>query len=146
MKLNKKNVLLIGLLGSLILLVYIYIGGSYADACYSKNWCRDLEKISEPIVYTLIIFPILFLLSLITYKLRNEVFERWFKFARWYAPLWVVLAFFLSSNLGGPSGFGIGGAVNAWFINLLIFTPLALFLLISLILIVTKSFALRGKK
>ena len=89
---------------------------------------------------TLGVFSItIFLLSLILLFLREEVFRAWFKFARIYIPLTLVFIFLSALSPGGGS-WGVGnnfdGEAATWFFS-------GLFLLISLILIVRKSWKLK---
>lgn len=79
----------------------------------------------------------LFLLSLITYKMRKEIFEKFRSFAMWWIPLMIFLVLLAPQNDSslipidkGRVSFGMS----------------ILFLLISLILITWKWFALRKAK
>jgi hypothetical protein len=53
-------------------------------------------------------------LSLITYKMRDEVFHAWWGFARWWVPVIIGVTLFLE-NAGGGGGLGISGAVSGAF-------------------------------
>jgi hypothetical protein len=88
---------------------------------------------------TLLVFlPVLplFLLSLITYKLRDEVFIRWMKFARWWVPMTMFFILIAPGVSGGLAPLDKGRV--GFFFSLL-------FLVISLVLIAWKWFVLRGK-
>ncbi|MHB1316562.1 MAG: hypothetical protein ACYCZW_01760 [Minisyncoccota bacterium] len=43
----------------------------------------------------------LFILSIITYKMKEEVFRSWWNFARWWAPVIIVVTFLLENASGG---------------------------------------------
>ncbi len=112
------------------------------EMCHS-DWCRVREDDLIGILF-FILLPLLpvFLFSLITYKMKDEVFASWISFAKWYVPMLVVMTFLLQD--GGGSGFA--GAVSGWF-NLMILGALYVaFIVVSLVLIISKSIAMRGKK
>ena len=51
----------------------------------------------------------LFLFSLITYKMREEVFLAWWNFARWWVPVIIVVTFLLNNTKGSGGGYlGLG--------------------------------------
>jgi len=89
--------------------------------------------------FLIIFVPILptFVFSLITYWMRAEVYTTWFRFARWWVPL-SMLAIFLapeySSNFLSP----VEKGTVALFFS-------ALFVIASLIIIVSKWYRLRSK-
>ncbi len=74
----------------------------------------------------------LFLLSLITYKMRDEVFESWVSFAKWYVPLLVIMTLLLQD--GGGSGFA--GAVSGWFDAMILGFLYVIFIITSFIKII----------
>ncbi len=88
--------------------------------CKAK-WCRIHDD--DFIGLTLIIFspfiPV-FLLSLITYKLREEVFRAWWNFARWFVPIIMLVTFLLNSTHrgGGISG-AVAGSFNIFVVGVL---------------------------
>lgn len=99
---TKKNVLFFSAIigGGIAILEYLgtYVACDYFIANGHKGNCpfilSDIEAIFLPL------FP-LFLFSLITYKMREEVFQSWFRFARVYIPasmLLILLAPSYSSN------------------------------------------------
>jgi len=59
--------------------------------------------------WVLIIFmsPVIFLFSLLTYRLRDQVFRAWWNFARWWVPVIIVVTILL--NTKGTSGGGYIG-------------------------------------
>ena len=87
---NKKLLLV----GSGIVSVSVIIVGSTGltyDYCPSINTpCTDL--VYDAIVNLLIFIP-LFLFSLITYKMRDEVYRAWLRFAYVWIPLSMILIF-----------------------------------------------------
>ncbi|MDP2655239.1 MAG: hypothetical protein Q8P17_01625 [bacterium] len=89
--------------------------------------------------YSLIIgfFPVipLFLLSLITYKMSEEVYRAWLRFANVWIPLSIVLIF-LAPEYSGDWMFPVVKGTVAFFSSLL-------FVLISLLIICWKYFTSR---
>lgn len=77
----------------------------------------------------------LFLFSLITYKMRDEVYRAWLRFAYVWVPLSIVLIF-LSPQYSTDWMYPVEKGTVA-------FLTSALFVIISLILIVWKSVAIR---
>jgi len=71
----------------------------------------------------------LFFLSLITYWMRNEVYEAWFRFARWWIPL-SMLAIFIAPEYSSDWMYRIEKGSVA-------FITSALFVAISTIIILT---------
>lgn len=82
-------------------------------------------------------FPVipLFILSIITYKMRDEVYRTWLRFAQWWVPLSMVLIF-VAPEYSGDWMFPIVKGTVAFFSSLL-------FIIISLLLIAWKYFSSR---
>ena len=125
---TKKNVLLIGLAGTL-LIGFLFLLDT--DSCYVNVTCKYIRSILNQDNLTVIfIAPFLLLLSLITYKMKEGVFRAWWGFARWFAPVIIVVPL-LQNTAHTPSGFG--GVASGAFDFALLFILYALFVLISLI-------------
>jgi len=86
-------------------------------------------------------FPILplFFFSLITYWMREEVYQTWFRFARWWIPLSMLLILIMPSDTGSGS-FGPQLSLGKGDIALV---TTFIFTLISLTLIAYKHFTLK---
>lgn len=86
---NKKSVLLFGIIGSIFFLLLTY--STEIGICKSsyKSCFEAYDKFAEAIF---ILFPV-FLLSLITYKLREEIFQAWLRFSYFWVPLTILLTF-----------------------------------------------------
>ncbi|MBI5405900.1 hypothetical protein HY972_02595 [Candidatus Kaiserbacteria bacterium] len=78
--------------------------------------------------------PIL-IFSLITYRLKDEVFQAWWRFARWWVPVIIAVTLFLQ-NAGGGGGIGISGAVSGAFDALVIGILYIILVIVSLVKIV----------
>ena len=78
----------------------------------------------------------LFILSLITYWMREEVYRAWFKFARWWIPLSMVLIL-ISPEYSHDWMYRIEKGTVAFATSLI-------FVIVSLIIIITKLASSRG--
>lgn len=117
-----------GVIIFLLILAYVQSG----DICYSRDWCRALWSPMNRLGETLLVSIPMFLFSLITYKMKDEVFQAWWSFARWYVPA-LIVATFLLNNADTGSGYLNAGAS---LIFLILFILYAIFVLVSLIKIV----------
>lgn len=86
---TKKGVLIWGLFLSIVLFGLIFLQQN--SFCYSTGWCRNLWGELNLVGFILFPFPFVFLFSLITYKMRDEVSRAWIKFATWWVPLQILL-------------------------------------------------------
>ena len=101
------------------------------SALCKSTWC----KVREDDIFGILFFiftPLIFVFffSLITYKMKEGVFRAWWGFARWFAPVIIVVTL-LQNTAHTPSGFG--GVASGAFDFALLFILYALFVLISLI-------------
>lgn len=105
--LTRKNVLVVSGLVTLFL-VFLFSLGS--NLCYSSLACREFSEskivdiFNSDYLLTLFVFLPTLLLSLITYKMRDEVFRAWWNFARWIV-LVIVLATLLINLMPSNHGF-----------------------------------------
>ena len=122
---SKKIVLSVNLGLSLILLLIIIMQETF---CYDTPWCRRqwslIGSVGEILLF---IAPLLLLFSLITFWMKEEVFQRWFRFAVWYIPLFVFGVIFY------PDG---GGMMAGSFDALILFLLLSIFVITSIIKII----------
>lgn len=125
---TKKNVLLF----SSVYIVYFFAILIVSIGC-SSMWCRIRED--DPFGFVLITFisiiPVFFF-SLITYKMKEEVFHVWWSFARWFVPIIIVVTFLLENAGSG------GGYLNAGrdFTVFILFILYSIFIITSLTKIV----------
>ncbi|MCX6788116.1 MAG: hypothetical protein NT108_03075 [Candidatus Kaiserbacteria bacterium] len=75
--------------------------------------------------------PPLFLLSLITYRMKDEVFRAWWGFARWWVPVIIVVTLLLE-NAGGGGTLGMNKDFTAFILIILY----SIFGIVSLVKIV----------
>ena len=124
---TKKQILWIGFLGIIAFLVSVFSIDIKLCPSYSYSSCSQFFSFFGE---TIFIFIPLFLLSLITYKMRDNIFQTWFKFARIWVPLTIILV--LLSPEYGNALLPVEKGTVSFFMS-------ALFLIISLIIIIYKS-------
>lgn len=130
---QKKHVLSIGAVGTLLFGFLMSLG---TDACYVNATCKSWRGILTDSLIVTIFFPCVLILSLITYKLRDEVFRAWLHFSYW----WISLSFILILAASNRPGHLFVSEQE--FLGMLL--P-GLYVTISLVIIVWKHFATRGK-
>ena len=116
---SKKNVLVLSVVGLFVIFLLGYFQQQF-DFCYYSNENGHSGDFCETGVMMLLPFLPILLLSLITYKMRDEVFEHWMKFAVWGTPMLIILTYLLSTA-GGGGGMGVGSAMSSSFDALLYF-------------------------
>lgn len=131
---TKKNILIASFVFSTLLLV-VNVVGTYSICGGHGGECVDNLYIA---VITCEFFLPLFLLSLVVYKMRDEIFAAWINFAKWWVPL-SVLAVFVAPTYSHDWMFPLDKGRVSLGMSIL-------FLLISLILITWKWFTLRKTK
>ena len=135
---NKKNIFVGSLILSIFFLLFIFfVPITY---CESNYFCNEIFNLVNFFGLTSFIFPIIFLFSLITYKMSNVVFEYWANFAKWYVPLFLFFALTISSSSQGGD---FSGVINDWFSTMILLLALIVFFLISLIGIISKYNSLK---
>ncbi len=139
MKLNKKNIFFLGLLALVFISVIIFLEGSYGRFCvyspedgWSKNYCD---------IFALFLVPLLLVIpfSLLFCFLRDEVFKYWMKFAKWGIATLMIFSFVAGSVHRSGS---IGFEFFPFMLSFLYF----IFVTISIVMIIYKSWKLRTKK
>lgn len=125
---TKKYVLFVSGGSTLLVLTLFYIG---SNSCYANPFCNDTFLI-------LFLIPLpLFFLSLITYRMRDEIFHAWWSFARWWVLVIIAVTLFLNM-VGSGGGLGIGGAISSGFNILVLSIFYAILIVGSLVKIVGK--------
>ena len=115
-----------------------------SDFCY--KFCEGFAQITLfriTLVVSLFFCSVasLFILpfSLITYKMRDDVFAFWLKFSFWGIPVALMSAVVIYFSIGGESPFRGGGIMFSWLILY------GLYILLSLSLIIYKQLSLKKK-
>lgn len=100
---TKKNVLLISFFGILFIWLLFILD---THACYINEICKNIRHfLNQDIFAVIFVAPVIFLLSLITYRMKEEVFRAWWNFAFWFAPIIIVFQYiFMNSGGGGYIG------------------------------------------
>ena len=128
---TKKYTLTVSIIAFCIFLFAIF----YPNICPHESFCRGyIDTIN---FLTLLSLPLLLLFpfSLITYKMRNEVFEYWRNFSLWYLPALVIFVLILTSS---GHGAGFAGVVSGWFNGVVILALAIIYGVISICLIIKK--------
>jgi len=128
---TKKNVLWIGVIG--VGLFFIAMFPVNLGICEKSAY--DCRKISDSMQMILSIFSLVFIFSLITYKMHEEVFQSWWRFARWFAPVIMLVTFLINSQRQG-GGMGISGVISSSFNLFIIGIFYAIFIITSTIKII----------
>ena len=99
----KRNILIISGVYTLYFLVLFLV-----SLWCSSSWCRvhDDDLMGRVLFVLMPLLP-LFLFSLISYKMRDEVFQAWWNFARWWVPV-IIVSTFLLDNASGTGGGYLG--------------------------------------
>lgn len=121
---TKKTVLKI----SLIYVAYLVVIFLTSIFC-NKDFCSIREDgFLGVILFSFVpLFP-LFLLSLITYKMRDQAFRAWWNFARWWVPI-IIVATFLLNNASGGGTLGM----NQDFTFFILFILYAVLVIVSIV-------------
>jgi len=130
---EKKKVLLVSFIGVCILVLLFLLG---TTSCYRNEVCNQIDKSIPDSNIFIIIFmsPVIFLFSLITYRMRDNVFRAWWNFARWWMVVIVVVTLFLNANESG--GIGISGLGSGIFDFVLISTLYIIMVIVSVVRII----------
>lgn len=123
----KKNVLIVSAIGGglfifLLTALLVDFCGQYRNVC---------KVIYTPVAYIFFSFPFIFLLSLLTYWMKNEVFHAWWSFARWWVPV-IIGVTLLLGNMGGGGTLGMNKDFTAFILIILY----SIFIITSLVKIV----------
>jgi len=134
---SKRIVFWISLLGTLF---FVFLASlEFSNNCDFYNLCEKTYGMIHFIGFDMFLLPVVFFFSLITYKMRAEVYKSWFNFSCWYLIPFILFSIFLMNNTSGGGYIMSGGYFNA----LLLFFLLFIYFLISLILIISKHFSLK---
>lgn len=132
---TKSKVLIMSLCGTVFLGILIFLSTA---TCYYSSWCAPIRSaLSSDTLSVVLLFPPLFLLSLITYFLHEKVFRSWLHFTYWWIPLSVFFTLITSKS---GAGWGVG---LSWEKGTTSFLFSVAFFLLSLLIIAWKYFAVR---
>jgi hypothetical protein len=129
---NTKTIVLFSSFVAIVLYVLADLAFSY-DRCFATGRCPALYDFINSIAPLILTLVPLFVFSLLTYKMREEVFRAWWNFARWWVPVIVAVTIFLN-NAGGSGGGYIGMGQDFTFF--ILGTLYVILILVSLVKIV----------
>lgn len=125
---------------SLLYAVYFFAIILTSFICES-SWCRIRDDDFFGIVFFVFLpFLLVFLFSIITYRMRDEIFRAWWNFAVWFVPI-IVIVTFLQNIEHQQSGFA--GVAQGSFETLILIIFYTIFIIVSLARIIA---AARGIK
>lgn len=135
MQLTKKKVFWTSLVGGFIFIFLLSFVLNDSCGLY-KDLCRSFYDNTANFLF---LFPIILIFSLITYFLREEVFQAWMHFAKWWIPLSIFFVLIM------PDGQGGGYMPSLIDKQTIAFLMSSIFILVSIIKIISKSIELRKK-
>lgn len=134
---TKRNIFFVSVVGSILFLILIFLLESHTCSEWWL-WCRKyIWNSSNLILKLLLITPPIFLFSLITYKMRDEVFRAWWRFARWWVPVIIGITLLLNDTVKGGD---FPATVGRGFNMLIIIFFYIIFIVISLVKIFNMYF------
>ena len=110
---------------------------TYPRECAFLNQDGVLVRYCQHVIYSLIPFASLLPLALWSFKLKDEVFTSWVRFALWWIPVSLIGISMFPLETGGWLSLPVKGPVAGGFSGLLI--------IISSIIIVIKSRKIRNQ-
>ncbi len=137
---RKKGLLKLSIIGTLVIFLTVLL--DQINSCYYNLHCVFFSDFLDNYFFVFLIFPLIVLFFLVTYKMHEEIFNAWHKFSMWYLIIYVILSVYLSveaSKMGG----GLSGVVGGGFIVIIIGFSLIVFFFVSLIIITNKYFSLK---
>ncbi len=142
--LTKRNVFWVS--SGYILFLSLFIFYAWIASCPRGHLCNEtlIEFLSNFVIF---LSPLLlvFLFSLITYKMRDEVFEHWRNFSLWALPFLILFVYLLSESSHG--GHGIEGVIRIWVNGIFVYVLILIYAFASIVLILKKRTDLKwGKK
>lgn len=129
---KKKQVLIVSGIASLLFFSPAIFYGIFD--CYTSNQflCGDFYR---SVAMNLVPLLPVFLLSLVTYKLRKDAFDAWFSLSLWFVPVLIFVTLSTTMNSGGGGGF-LSGAMSQAFDALFLGIFYVSFLLVSFVRII----------
>ena len=132
---TKRTVLATSTIATVLFFVFMYateIGLCTQDSTYC--W-RDFQIAG----FFLVIFIPIFLFSIITYFTPQRAFKSWIRFTQWYVPIFWIANAYVTYKVA-HRGSGLIGTLNAALAGDLFLLVLAIFMIVSIVIIILKSF------
>jgi len=127
---TKKKIIVIGFLGVLVFFLGYFVDISiHKDVCYMGEFCGD---VSELLTIYFLPFILIFVFSILTYKLKESVFNSWRNFSMWVIPISLIIITFLPTRTHGLDFVPVTK-------RSIIFLLTILYSIISLVLVIYKS-------
>ena len=136
---KKRSIFFLSLSGVIFITLVLILELGLSCSSSKYVFCNIVFTITNIFGFYLLYFPFVFLFSLITYRMNDQVFKKWFNFAIWYLGLLTLFMFLMTSSPNGGGYIGIGD----WFVSMLFFFLLFIFFIASVIIIVSKNSSLK---
>ena len=93
----------------------------YSWYCENYGACHVYEN-ELPGILIFVFLPLMpiFILSLLTYRMRDRVFLAWWSFAKWWAPLIMISTLFMNT-IGTGSGNSLGSGMVEGFVYFILY-------------------------
>ncbi len=128
---TKKSALLAGLVMTLLFFSQFLFD---SNTCGKNGICNRVgDFLNQDNLSYIIIAPFFLLLSLITYKMKEETFRSWWNFARWFVPIIMVVTFLLE-HAGSGGGYLNAGQDFTFFILFILYSILIITSLTKIVL------------
>lgn len=136
----KTKRILLFISGAFFIIAIILDQIDFYNLC-STSRCLSVIEMYFKLSYVFI--PVIFF-SLLTYKMKDQIFQTWWGFAKWFVPLIAVSTLFLQTGAMGRSGGGWGISSPSLGTIILFFLYL-IFVLVSLVRIIWAFIKTRNK-
>jgi len=127
---EKRITLLIGILGSLLVFLFMYSENVGLCDFATSKW--DCNRMFNGFVFPFSPFLMLLLFTLITYPMKESVFKAWAKLSVVFVPILIIASFIFT---GGHNGFGAGAAISDAFDYLILIILFSAYVIASAVTI-----------
>jgi len=139
--LTKKKILI----GSLLAVVLFFVSVYYYKVGLCSLYNHSCSVFFDTISAALLIYMPVLLLSLLTYRMHDDIFRQWIKFAAWFVPVDMLVSavtfYAATSRIGGGLGDLVAGAIS----TSIVLGLAVLFTVISFVIIAWKYFSARSR-
>jgi hypothetical protein len=125
MKLDKKKVFILSIIGTVMLLVPFLYNAVFD--CYKDNIFICSDDYGYIAILLISSLPVL-LFSLVTFWMKEAVFKAWYAVASWFVPVIVLTTIYLNATSSNGGFFNMDKEINF----LILLTLYSLFFIISI--------------
>lgn len=135
---SRKKISIVSLIG--LIVGFILASSDFLAYCRKFEFCNSKilgEYIGVPLLF---LSSAVFVFSIISIKLRDEVFQSWKRFTKYFIPIAYIIILLTPTWGSGGFGPGFGGFPDK---ETMTYWLTTIFSLVSLILVIVKSWRLR---